>query len=88
MGGRSGGSRDAIMRSLLAENLERASTKRTVAAIVERNPADANADVAEAEAATQPAQMVQVQGAVQVAPVSAEPATPPASVRPPRHHEA
>ncbi|MGA9089432.1 MAG: serine hydrolase [Bradyrhizobium sp.] len=74
MGGRSGGSRDAIMRSLLAENLERASTKRTVAAIVERNPADANTDVAEAEAATQPAQMVQVQGAVQ-----AEPATPPAS---------
>ena len=73
MGGRSGGSRDAIMRSLLAENLERASTKRTVAAIVERNPADTNADVAEAEAATQPVQMVQVQGAVQVAPVSAEP---------------
>ena len=79
MGGRSGGSRDAIMRSLLAENLERASTKRTVAAIVERNPADSSADVAEAEAATQPAQMVQVQGAVQVAPVSGEPATPPAS---------
>jgi len=73
MGGRSGGSRDAIMRSLLAENLERASIKRTVAAIVERNSADANADVAEAEAATQPVQMVQVQGAVQVAPVSAEP---------------
>jgi D-alanyl-D-alanine carboxypeptidase len=67
------------MRSLLAENLERASTKRTVAAIGERNPADANADVAEAEAATQPVQMVQVQGAVQVAPVSAEPAEPPAS---------
>ncbi len=76
MGGRSGGSRDAIMRSLLAENLERASTKRTVAVIAERNPA--NADVAEAEAPTQPAQMVQVQGAVQVAPVSAEPAAPPA----------
>jgi D-alanyl-D-alanine carboxypeptidase len=79
MGGRSGGSRDAIMRGLLAENLERASTKRTVAAIAERNPADANADVAETEAATQPAQMVQVQGAMQVAPVSAEPAAPPAS---------
>jgi D-alanyl-D-alanine carboxypeptidase len=77
MGGRSGGSRDAIMRGLLAENLERASTKRTVAAIAEGNPADANADVA--ETATQPAQMVQVQGAVQVAPVSAELATPPAS---------
>ena len=51
MGGRSGSSRDAIMRSLLAENLEKAATRRTVAAITERNPADANADVAEAEAA-------------------------------------
>ncbi len=86
MGGRSGGSRDAIMRSLLAENLERASTKRTVAAIVERNPADANTDVAEAEAATQPAQMVQVQGAVQVFRLSRPRRQPP--VRPPRHHEA
>jgi D-alanyl-D-alanine carboxypeptidase len=75
MGGRSGGSRDAIMRSLLAENLEKASTRRTVAAITERNAADANADVAEAEAETQPAPMVQVQGAVQPAPV--EPAAPP-----------
>jgi D-alanyl-D-alanine carboxypeptidase len=79
MGGRSGGSRDAIMRNLLAENLEKASTKRTVAAITERSPADANADVAEAEAATQPAPMVQVQGAVQAAPVSVEPAAAPAS---------
>ena len=79
LGGRSGGSRDAIMRNLLVENLEKASTKRTVAAITERSPADANADVAEAEAATQPAPMVQVQGAVQVAPVPAEPAAAPAS---------
>jgi D-alanyl-D-alanine carboxypeptidase len=76
LGGRSGGSRDAIMRSLLAENLEKASTRRTVAAITERSASDANADVAEAEAATQPAQMVQVQGAVQVAPASAESAAP------------
>jgi D-alanyl-D-alanine carboxypeptidase len=74
MGGRSGGSRDAIMRGLLAENLEKASTRRTVAAITERNPADANADVAEAETDTQPA-TVQVQGAIQSAP--AEPAAPP-----------
>ena len=71
MGGRSGGSRDAIMRSLLAENLEKASTTRTVAAITERSPADANAEVAEAEAASRPTQTVQVEGAVQVA--SAEP---------------
>jgi len=63
LGGRSGGSRDAIMRNLLAENLEKAATKRTVAAITERNASDANADVAEAEAETQPA-TVQVQGAV------------------------
>ena len=48
MGGRSGGSRDAIMRNLLAENLDKAATTRTVAAITERNGADANAEVAEA----------------------------------------
>ena len=54
LGGRSGGSRDATMRNLLAENLEKAATKRTVAAITERNPADANTDVAEAEAASRP----------------------------------
>jgi D-alanyl-D-alanine carboxypeptidase len=75
MGGRSGGSRDAIMRGLLAENLEKAATTRTVAAITERNASDANADVAEAEAEQRPTQTVQVQGAVQVA--SAEPAVPP-----------
>jgi len=72
LGGRSGSSRDAIMRTLLVENLEKASTKRTVVAIAERNPAET--DAAQAEAATQPAQPVQVQGSVQVAAVSAEPA--------------
>jgi D-alanyl-D-alanine carboxypeptidase len=78
LGGRSGGSRDAIMRSLLAENLEKAAGTRTVAAITERNPADANADVAEDEAQSRPAQPVQVQGAVQVASASSEPtALPP-----------
>lgn len=41
MGGRSGGSRDAIMRNLLAEHLDEAATRRTVAAIVERNIGDA-----------------------------------------------
>lgn len=64
LGGRSGGSRDAIMRNLLAENLEKGATKRTVAAISERNPADANADVAEAEAASRPTETVQVNGAI------------------------
>jgi D-alanyl-D-alanine carboxypeptidase len=74
LGGRSGSSRDAIMRTLLVENLEKASTKRTVVAIAERNPAET--DAAQAEAATQPGQLVQVQGSVQVAAVSAEPALP------------
>ena len=46
MGGRSGGSRDATMRNLLAENLEKGATRRTVAAITERNPADGAVDVA------------------------------------------
>jgi D-alanyl-D-alanine carboxypeptidase len=77
LGGRSGGSRDAIMRNLLAENLEKASTKRTVAAISERNAADASADVAEAEAAARPTQMVQSQGAVQVASAASEPVAAP-----------
>src|SRR5439155_2063256 len=57
LGGRSGGSRDAIMRSLLAENLDKASSTRSAAAISERNAADANADVADAEAPSKPAQM-------------------------------
>ena len=79
MGGRSGGSRDAIMRNLLAENLDKAATKRTVAAIAERSASDANADVAEADAESQPTQMVQTQGAIQVASASPDPvAAPPA----------
>src|ERR1700676_2688638 len=77
LGGRSGGSRDAIMRSLLAENLDKAATKRTVAAITERHPTEANADVAEADAAARPTQTVQVQGAVQTA-SAAEPQAAPA----------
>src|SRR6202166_3666705 len=78
LGGRSGGSRDAIMRNLLAENLEKAATRRTVAAIGERNASDANTDVAEAEAASsRPTQTVQVQGAVQAASASPEPVAAP-----------
>jgi D-alanyl-D-alanine carboxypeptidase len=73
------------MRNLLAENLEKAATKRTVAAITERSASDANADVAEAEAESRPTETVQVQGALQVAsaaePVTMSPArsTPPPS---------
>jgi D-alanyl-D-alanine carboxypeptidase len=76
MGGRSGGSRDAIMRNLLAENLEKAAGKRTVAAITERSPSEANADVAEDQAQSRPNQMVQVQGAMQVASAAPEEAAP------------
>ena len=57
LGGRSGSSRDAIMRNLLAENLDKASTKRTVAAIAEHSPSDANADVAEDQARSRPTQV-------------------------------
>ena len=63
MGGRSGGSRDAIMRNLLAENLEKASSKRIVAAITERNSADAGTDAAETDAAIRPAPTVPPQAA-------------------------
>ena len=59
LGGRSGGSRDATMRNLLAENLEKGATKRTVAAITERNPADGAVDVADAETASRPAETAQ-----------------------------
>jgi D-alanyl-D-alanine carboxypeptidase len=82
MGGRSGGSRDATMRNLLAENLEKAAGKRTVAAITERSPSEANAEVAEDQAQSRPSQMIQVQGAMQsAAPEEAAPmrATPPVS---------
>jgi D-alanyl-D-alanine carboxypeptidase len=74
LGGRSGGSRDAIMRSLLAENLDKAASTRTVAAITERNTSDANADVAEDQSRSRPAAPIQVNGAVQV--VSAAPPEP------------
>ncbi|MGF6309842.1 D-alanyl-D-alanine carboxypeptidase [Bradyrhizobium sp. i1.8.4] len=49
LGGRSGGSRDAIMRNLLAENIGKGAATRTAAAITERNPADANVEVADAD---------------------------------------
>jgi D-alanyl-D-alanine carboxypeptidase len=68
LGGRSGGSRDAIMRNLLAENLDKGSSTRTVAAITERNSSsDVKTEVADASEA--PARS-QVQAAV------AEPAAP------------
>jgi D-alanyl-D-alanine carboxypeptidase len=70
LGGRSGGSRDAIMRNLLAENLEKGATRRMVAAITERNGSDPSNDGAN-------------QGAVEVA--SAAPEVPsPAAPAPSR----
>ncbi|OAF07482.1 D-alanyl-D-alanine carboxypeptidase [Bradyrhizobium neotropicale] len=72
LGGRSGGSRDAIMRNLLAENLEKGASARTVAAISERNGSDASADVADAsEAPARPAP--QVHAAAAPAPEAAAP---------------
>jgi D-alanyl-D-alanine carboxypeptidase len=72
MGGRSGGSRDATMRSLLTENLDKAAIRRTVAAITERGVSEAS-EVAEADdPATQP---VRSQITTQIA--SAEPAAAP-----------
>jgi D-alanyl-D-alanine carboxypeptidase len=75
MGGRSGGSRDAIMRGLLAENLSRAATTRTVAAITERS-ADPPVEVADAE--PQPKAAPAPAPAVQEAATSPDGWTPPA----------
>jgi len=70
LGGRSGGSRDATMRNLLAENLEKGATVHTVAAVTERNGADTATDVA-AASDTPPARPApQVQAAAAPAPES------------------
>ena len=76
LGGRSGSSRDATMRNLLAENLDKGATKRTVAAITERNSADDTVNVAETTA--RPAETIQAGGAL----AAAQPAT--RSVAPPK----
>jgi D-alanyl-D-alanine carboxypeptidase len=78
MGGRSGGSRDAIMRNLLAENLEKAANKRTVAAITERNGSDANTEIAQADEDSLPAPAAQTPAAVEAASAAAEPVAAPA----------
>ena len=76
LGGRSSGSRDAIMRNLLAENLGKAATSRTVAAIAERNGSDAAAEVAGADPDAAAPQTVQA--ASQPAPATPDPMAPPA----------
>lgn len=87
MGGRSGGSRDAIMRNLLAEHLDEAATRRTVAAITERGGNSQVASAADdsdegetkADAKTRAAApVVQVQGAIKVASTAPEPVPLPA----------
>ncbi|HUN99090.1 MAG TPA: serine hydrolase [Bradyrhizobium sp.] len=79
MGGHSYSSRDAIMRNLLAENLDKASSTRTVAAITERNPAQANAEMVEDQARSRPTQSIPADEAVQVASAANEtPALSPA----------
>ncbi|MGA7995869.1 MAG: serine hydrolase [Bradyrhizobium sp.] len=82
MGGRSGSSRDATMRNLLAENLEKAASKRTVAAITERNSSDSATDGAQAETEQRPEPAAPAQDAVQVAaePAAAAAAHPTGSV--------
>ncbi|QFI76286.1 D-alanyl-D-alanine carboxypeptidase [Bradyrhizobium betae] len=71
LGGRSGGSRDAIMRNLLAENLEKGATTHTVAAVTERNGAEANTEVANASDTPVRAAAPQVQAAAAPAPEAA-----------------
>jgi D-alanyl-D-alanine carboxypeptidase len=84
LGGRSGGSRDAIMRNLLAENLEKAAPRRTVAAIVERNASQSDTEVASDDTPdTAPSPTVQVRGAVQVASAAPEPIEEPVRIAPP-----
>ena len=82
LGGRSVGSRDATMRHLLADNFDKSASRRTVAAITERNPADSASEVAEAEAPSRPAETKQIAAAAPPAtqPVAApEPAPRPAA---------
>jgi D-alanyl-D-alanine carboxypeptidase len=55
------------MRNLLAENLEKGASKRTVAAITERNSSESAADVAQEETEQRPEITAQAQDAVQVA---------------------
>ncbi|RXT44993.1 D-alanyl-D-alanine carboxypeptidase [Bradyrhizobium betae] len=94
LGGRSGGSRDAIMRNLLAENLEKGATTHTVAAVTERNGADASVEVADASDTppARPVPQVQAAAAPEAAPsrlaarlatlAAATAAVPPAQPKP------
>jgi D-alanyl-D-alanine carboxypeptidase len=88
LGGRSGSSRDAIMRNLLAEHLNEGATRRTVAAITERNGGDTRMaaaavnddddDAGSDNKSGRAAPMVQAQGAITVASAAAKPVPLPA----------
>ncbi len=78
LGGRSGGSRDAIMRNLLSENLGKAATTRTAAAVTERGGSDAAVEVANADPDAAAPQMVQAQAAAPSAADAQDPMAPPA----------
>ena len=71
LGGRSGGSRDAIMRNLLAENIEKAATTVTAAPILERNGAGTVEVADTSEPPVRPASV-----AAAPAPASEQPAAP------------
>ncbi|MDE2061333.1 MAG: serine hydrolase, partial [Bradyrhizobium sp.] len=73
MGGHSAGSRDATMRNLLTENLEKGATHRTVAAITEHNSSEPNVEVASDEDA---APTSATPAAAPFAPASITPAAP------------
>ncbi len=72
MGGRSGGSRDAIMRNLLAENLDKASTTHTVAAIREKTSGDEAPEMANNDTGSRPTPTVPTESMVEVASASDE----------------
>jgi len=84
MGGRSGGSRDATMRNLLAEHLEEASTRRTVAAITERNPAEIKVASADADDTANDDEPVKSTEAPRAAESSTASATPSAAAPAPQ----
>ncbi len=82
MGGRSGPTRDAIMRNLLAEHLDEGATRRTVAAITERNTdsriAEADDDALDQNRSRAATPAAQVQGAIQTASAAPDPVPVPA----------
>ncbi|RTL73731.1 MAG: peptidase M15 [Bradyrhizobiaceae bacterium] len=85
LGGRSGGSRDATMRRLLAEHLDEGATRRTVAAITERNPSRMASDeepAAKAASRPVPAPIEVASAAPESIPTPAPRAPEPAAAKP------